>query len=179
MASYAAGDRTVKFWEVATGRETRTLTGHQGRVYAVAYSLDGRLLASGSSDRTIRLWDTATGQESATLAGHSDAIHALAFSPNQRWLASVSGDSGNWDLTTTPSNLGCHVAPLVRTVGRHDEWVSGVAFDPHGDSLVSASRNRIKVWDTNTWIELRTLEADAPFALSPDGELLACRGGRR
>src|SRR5690242_2035536 len=53
---------------------TRTLTGHSGEVLAVAFALDGRLLASGSSDQTIRLWDPGTGEERKLLRGHTGAV---------------------------------------------------------------------------------------------------------
>ena len=58
-----SSDNTVKLWDVATGRELRTLISHTGGVNAVAFSLDGRWLASGSSDNTVKLWDVATGRE--------------------------------------------------------------------------------------------------------------------
>jgi WD40 repeat protein len=59
---------TIKLWEVATGREVRTLSGFA----PVAFSPDGRLLASGSDDYTIKLWEVATGREVRTLNGHTD-----------------------------------------------------------------------------------------------------------
>src|SRR5690242_3914959 len=54
-------DRTIKLWDVQTGKEKRTLTGHTYSVECVAYSPDGKTLASGSIDRTIKLWDVQTG----------------------------------------------------------------------------------------------------------------------
>src|SRR5262245_10201635 len=64
-------DRTIKLWDVATGRELRTLSGHSDHVNSVAFSPDGKSVASGSWDRTIKLWDVATGRQLRTLSGHS------------------------------------------------------------------------------------------------------------
>src|SRR5262249_49415506 len=69
--AWASLDKTIKLWEVATGKEKATLQGHTGFVFSVAYSPDGRTLASPSHDGTIKLWEVATGKEKATLKGHT------------------------------------------------------------------------------------------------------------
>jgi len=81
-------DKTIKLWEVATGRELRSLAGHIDKVISVAFSPDGRTLASGSIDETIRLWEVATGREVRTLRGHTNGVNSVAFSPDGRTLAS-------------------------------------------------------------------------------------------
>ncbi|MFN6305885.1 MAG: protein kinase domain-containing protein [Microcystis sp.] len=70
----------------------KTLTGHSNVVWSVAYSPDGRYLASGSWDKTIKIWEVATGKELRTLTGHSEAVYSVVYSPDGRYLASGSSD---------------------------------------------------------------------------------------
>jgi WD40 repeat protein len=102
LASSGAEDNeTVRLWDPATGQQLRTMTGHDGKVFGVAFSPDGRLLASGGGDNTVRLWDPATGEHRGTLAGHDDPVFGVAFSPDGRLLATASYDKTVrlWDLT--------------------------------------------------------------------------------
>ena len=73
---------------------------HDGRVHSVAYSPDGKTLASGSGDQTIKLWDVTTGKERATLKGHTGMVLSVAYSPDGKTLASGSPDKTIklWDL---------------------------------------------------------------------------------
>ena len=93
----------VRLWEAATGKELTTLGGHTGGVLAMAFSADGKLLATTAADDVIRLWDAKTGKEVGTVKGHKVrriGIHSLAFSPAGNVLASGSDDETVrlWDV---------------------------------------------------------------------------------
>jgi serine/threonine protein kinase len=87
-----SSDKTVRLWDVATGRNIATLTGHAGGVTSVAFSPDGKVLATGSSDKTVRLCDLTTGRNIATLTGHAGGVTSVAFSPDGKTLATGSRD---------------------------------------------------------------------------------------
>src|SRR5262249_30871098 len=83
----------ISIRDALTGRQILPLPGHSGRVVCLAFSLDGRRLASGSSsDYDVKLWDTTTGQELLALRGHTNGLLSLAFSPDGDRLASSSAD---------------------------------------------------------------------------------------
>jgi len=94
-------DNIINFWDAASGELLSTLTGHTNWVNSVAYSPDGRTLASGSNDNTIKLWDSASGQLLRTLTGHTNYVQSVAFSADGRTLASGSFDTTImlWDVS--------------------------------------------------------------------------------
>ena len=126
-------------------------SGHTSAVNDVAFSPDGRWLASGSSDQIVKLWEAATGRAVRTLAGHSNSVEAVAFSPDGRWLA-----SGSWDKTVKLWEVA--TGREVRTLAGHSSWVEAVAFSPDGRWLASGGWDKmIKLWEVATGREVRTL----------------------
>jgi WD40 repeat protein len=93
VSAFRAGG-TVRLWDVATRTAIgQPLQGHMSNVNAVAFSRDGKILASGSSDRTIRLWDVASRHPLGTpLTGHAGSVMSVNFSPDGKLLASGSDD---------------------------------------------------------------------------------------
>ncbi|MBP5977901.1 protein kinase [Brasilonema sp. CT11] len=148
-----------------------TLKGHSSDVNSVAFSADGKTLASGSDDETIKIWNLANQQEIRTLKGHSGWVWAVAFSGDGKTLASGSADKTIklWNLET-----GQEIATLVG----HTAGVSSIAFSPDGKTLASGSLDHtIKLWNLETGKKIYTFKghskAVASIAFSPDGNTLA------
>lgn len=165
-------DKTVKIWDVNTKKEIQTLKGHSAWIWDVAFSPDGKTLASsGSYDKTIKLWNLSTGEEILTLEGHSGAVTSIAFSQDGKTLASSSVDRTIklWNLDT---------GKQIQTLRGHLAGVDSVDFSPDGFTLASGSWDKsIKLWNVETGEQIRTFKGHKDKVLSiafaPDGNTLA------
>src|SRR5260370_32596843 len=95
----------------AIARLGTTRLRHQGEVTALAFSPDGKMLASGGKDKLICLWETATGKEIRRFRGHGAPIGSLAFSPDGKFLASAGGPDGTGRLWQVESGRGIRQWP--------------------------------------------------------------------
>ncbi|ENI06404.1 hypothetical protein COCC4DRAFT_39559 [Bipolaris maydis ATCC 48331] len=144
-------DVTVKLWNTATSEALGTLADHTHIVNSVAFSPNGKQLATASS-RSVKLWDAETGNKLETLVGHSGEVNAIAFSRDGRQLASGS-DDGTIKLWSTR-----RTGREPRTLAGHSSRVQAVSFSLDGRRLASSSSDAtIKIWDTATSRELDTL----------------------
>ena len=161
---------TVGLWDVQTLKLKGRLTGHRSSRVTVAYSSDGKTIAS-ESGRNVQLWDAYTGERKNSFTVHDHWVSPMVFSPDSKMLA--SGGSKDklvclWDTQTGENR---------KTFTGHTEGVSSVAYSPDGKTIASASYdNTIRLWNLETGEHERILtghsESVYGITFSPDGNTL-------
>ena len=150
-------DKTIKWWDMETGKEIKTFRGHDDYIKSVVFSPDGQTMVSGSDDKTIKSWDLESGREICTLKGHEGIINCIVFSPEGNTI--ISGSSDNtikcWDLQTAGENF---------TLKGHENAVNSLAVSLDGRIIISGSDDKtVKWWDLETGQLIRTFTGHADY----------------
>jgi WD40 repeat protein len=157
----------VKFWDVASGKETKSLAAHSNSVLGLAFTPDGKQLVTGGADEKIRLWNLGDYKYVKTFSGHTDAVYGVAVSPSGKSIASASYDDTVrvWDIESGKERFN---------LDAHTDDVTAVAFSPDSKTLASVSHDEtVRLWGPKTG----TLKGHdwwvVSVRFSPDGKLLA------
>ena len=148
--------------------EKNQLNGHTDAIRSVAYSPDGKIIASGGFDQIVRLWDLAGNPIGEPFKGHTDEIWSIAFSPDGQTIATASSDETIrlWDLA---GNL------IGEPFKGHQGHVKTVAFSPDGTKIVSGDQSgSIRLWNRQGELLIPPLQVSQEdivwsVAFSPDG----------
>jgi WD40 repeat protein len=157
------GPHHLRLLDLARGREVPPPPGHNAYVSSVAFSADGKLVATTSwlrGDPVVRLWDTSTGRLRRELGGHDGGAWAVAFSPDGKVVATAARGPGRtvqlWDVST---------ARLVRTLRGHRGWLWCLAFSPDSRTLASGDGHEAQRGDSSGSVRLWDVRSGAPLRL--------------
>ena len=149
MLATAGYDRQVLIWDLATGKVVRRLKDHSDSVYGLAFSPDGKTLASCAADRTVKLWDWATGRRTVTLSESTGELYAVVFTPEGSHVLAAGVDRSirMWRV----DGHGGGESRLERSAFAHDAPVLRLAVSADGKRLASSAEDRtVRIWELNS-----------------------------
>ena len=161
----------IRLWDTHTGEIKTTFEGHTERVEWVAFSPDGKMLASSDFDGVIWLWDIDTGEHRQIRTSHK-IVDGVMFSPDGRTLVSSRRENRREDIRLWDVATGEFKARLEDTTGTNN-----IVFNSDGTILYGASRNELRLWDPNTGKIKMRLGVESSYSprpiFSPDGQTIA------
>ncbi|MCA9150203.1 MAG: hypothetical protein KDA92_12925, partial [Planctomycetales bacterium] len=169
----AGYDRKIIVWDLAAAKPLRTLEGHNGPVFDLAFApnaVDRHVLASASGDATVKIWDAETGQRLDTMSQPLLEQYSVAISPDGKLVAAAGADNRIrlWQLESTKSP---QINPLLIARYAHEQPIQRIRFANQGRELVSSSSDRtIKSWDVTglRLLQTQTLRGEAAQVLAVD-----------
>jgi WD40 repeat protein len=163
------GEGLIHLYQVADGELLRTFTGHTAYVWTVAFSPDGKHLASGSADGTIRLWNVDTGAEEGVLRGHTTLVASVAYSSDGTRLASVSYDDNSlriWDIGSSKQMIKAAIDTPFTVAWPPDEAYVVASSSDHSIHIINANNGSLAR-------TIKTPDYPRSLAISPNGQLIA------
>jgi small GTP-binding protein len=161
-------DKTLRQWEISSGRCLRVFEGHTDSVWSVAWSPDGKHALSGSSDNTVRLWEISSGRCLLVFEGHTASVWSVAWSPDGKQALSGSEDKTirQWEISS---------GHCLRVFEGHTVSVWSVVWSPDGKQALSGSDDKtVRQWEISSGRCLSVFEGHThrvfSVAWSPDGK---------
>ncbi len=164
----AGVDGVAKVWDGTSGEELLVLSGHTDRIHSIAYSPNGRFIAtsSGNVGASIKVWDAMSGEEINTFVVHPVAPSGLTFSPDSSLLVSIGASTFLFDMATGAERYS-------RPRGGAAGIITSTVFTPNGERLITGGDDALRVWDVATGTELLTLANGSVYLdLTRDGRRL-------
>jgi WD40 repeat protein len=162
------GDRTLRLWDLATGKEVRSFADTPGQMYAAVFTPDSKHVIAAGDSGMIRRWEVSSGKAVMDYQGHTEPANYLCLSADGKLLLSASNDRTVrlWDVETGKSE---------RTFRGHTEWVRVCAFVPGGKRILSGGRDKtVRLWDIESGELIKRFKHDEVIE-----DIVALRDGRR
>lgn len=177
FAATGSKDKSIKLWELSTGREVKNFLGHEKTVTSLDFSSDGKLLLSGSNDKTTRLWNVATGKEIFSIQG-DDYINDVAIDPMLKFFVTAGTKDNGYPDSATVYDL--KTKKIIARMPINSREIS-VRVSPDGQLVAFGEDNRtVNVYKAGTWQKVQSFTFDEGWcggcmsipSFSPNGKLI-------